>query len=132
MTTEDKLKNLILNRYHSIRDFTNHVGLPYTTLDSMFRRGIANSSVSNVIKVCKALSISVDALADGEIAPIKPRTVTPAKDMLEVNDILDSTKEVLTHGGKITLDGNPIGKADVDYIIDSMDVVIEVAKRRQK
>lgn len=69
MTTEEKLKKYILSRYHSIREFTIESEIPYTTMSSIFNRGIDNSSIKNVVKICKALNISVDALADGEIVP---------------------------------------------------------------
>lgn len=69
MTTEEKLKNLIKERYHSVREFAIDIDMPYSTLDSIFKRGIANSSIANVVKICKALHISTDALADGEIRP---------------------------------------------------------------
>lgn len=132
MTTEDKLKELILKRYNSIREFTISIDIPYTTMDSIFRRGIGNSSVSNVIKICKALGISVDALADGEIVPIKPRTINTVRHKFDVNEILESTKDMLIHGGEITLDGSPIGKAGIESIIDAMDVGVEIAKKKKR
>lgn len=67
MIIEQKLKELILERYQSVREFTIQHDIPYTTLDSIFRRGVGNSSVNNVIKICKALGISADALAEGKI-----------------------------------------------------------------
>lgn len=70
MNTEDKLKELILSRYKSIREFTLAIDFPYTTLDSIFKRGIGNSSITNVLKICNALHISADALADGRIEPV--------------------------------------------------------------
>lgn len=132
MTTEDKLKELILKRYHSVREFTVQNNIPYTTLDSMFRRGVDNSSVANVIKVCKALGISADALADGEIIPIKKHTSKPINDWIEVKEILDDTKDMLIHSGFITLEGKPIGKAGIESIIDAMDVGVEIAKKKTK
>lgn len=74
MKVEENLKNHILSRYKSLREFTILKDIPYTTLDSMLKRGIGNSSVTNVIKVCKALNISVDALADGKIIRKKYNT----------------------------------------------------------
>ena len=53
MNTEEKLKDLILSRYNSIREFTISIDMPYTTMDSIFRRGIGNSNVTNIIKICK-------------------------------------------------------------------------------
>ena len=131
MTTEEKLKDLILKRYHSVREFTIEIGLPYSTINSIFYRGIGNSSVSNVIKICKALRISTDALADGEIVPVDYKLPKRINDYIEVKEILDTTKDLLIHSGEITLDGTPIGKAGIDTIIDAMDVGVEMAKRKK-
>lgn len=57
---EEKIKNLIIERYGSIRQFALKIDIPYTTIDSILKRGIDNSNVSNVLKMCKALGISVD------------------------------------------------------------------------
>lgn len=57
---ENKLKNLIIEKYGSIRQFSLKIGIPYTTIDSILKRGIDNSNVSNVIKMFKALNISID------------------------------------------------------------------------
>lgn len=130
MNTEDKLKDLILKRYHSIREFTIAIDIPYTTMDSIFRRGVGNSSVCNVIKICKALGISVDALADGEIVPVKKRSASPINDRFEVKEILSDTKDRLIHSGEITLDGKPIGKSDIESLIDAMDVGVEIVRRK--
>ena len=130
MTTEDKLKDLILSRYHSVMDFTNSIDLPYTTLHSMFKRGIANSSISNVVKVCNALDISVDALANGEIAPKRKQPIKRSNDWINAEDILDEAKDMLTHGGFIALDGKPIGVTQVESIINAMDVGVEIAKKK--
>lgn len=131
MSTEEKLKNLILRRYHSIREFTISIDIPYTTIDSIFRRGVENSNVSNIIKICKALGISADALADGEIKPINNRSAILLNDRIEVKEILDNTKDMLIHGGEITLDGKPISKDEIESIIDAMEVGVEIAKRKR-
>ena len=131
MTTEEKLKDLILKRYHSIREFTIAIDMPYTTMDSIFRRGVGNSSVTNVIKICKALGISADALADGEIVPMRKYTDAPINDRIEVKEVLDDTKDILTHCGFITLDGSPITKAGIESIIDAMDIGVEMAKKKK-
>ena len=132
MTTEEKLKELILKRYNSIREFTIAIDMPYTTMDSIFRRGIGNSSVSNIIKICKALNISADALADGEIAPSKPHTITKVDGALEVTEILDSARDLLTHSEKVTLDGSPITQSGIESIFDAMEVGVNIAKKKKK
>lgn len=130
MNKEEKLKDLILKRYHSIREFSISIDIPYTTMDTILKRGIDKSSVSNVIKICKALDISVDALADGIIAPAKERVAKPINDRIEVKEILSDTMDILTHSGKITLDGKPINRAGIDAIIDAMDVGVEMARKK--
>lgn len=69
MTIEERLKCLILAQYKSVRSFSIAAGIPYTTVDSMLKRGVLNASVGTAIKVCKCLGISTDGLADGEIIP---------------------------------------------------------------
>lgn len=68
MNINEDLKNLILDRYSSIREFSIVADMPYSTLDSIFKRGINNASISNIIKICNVLGISADALASGSIA----------------------------------------------------------------
>ena len=67
MSIEQELKNLILSKYNSIRDFAISIEMPYSTLDSIFKRGVENAKVGNIIKICNALSISADGLATGRI-----------------------------------------------------------------
>ena len=130
MTVEQKLRELILTRYHSVREFSISIDMPNSTLESIFKRGIGNSSVTNVIKICKALKISTDALADGEIITIKPYDSKNISDRFEVKEILDDTKDLLTHSGELTLDGKPISKENVESIIDAMEVGVTIARKK--
>ena len=41
--------------------------MPYSTLDSIFKRGISNANVLNVIKICELLDIQTEPLIDGNI-----------------------------------------------------------------
>lgn len=95
MTTEEKLKELILSRYKSIREFTLEIDFPYTTLDSIFKRGLNNSSVSNVLKICEALHISADALAKGEIVPIQDVELYHLDQVRkQIQELTESEKEI--------------------------------------
>lgn len=131
MIVEEKVKNLILGRFKSLREFSIEYNIPYTTLKSMLVRGIGNSSVTNVIKLCKALGISADALADGEIKPINDRTTRSINDRIEVKEVLEDTKDILTHSDFVTLDGKLLSDNSIQSIIDAMDVGIEIVKRKK-
>jgi DNA-binding transcriptional regulator YhcF (GntR family) len=50
--------------YPSNRAFAEEIGIPPTTLQSMLSRGIGKASVDNVIKICRALGITVDELQE--------------------------------------------------------------------
>lgn len=132
MTIEEKLKEYILRRYSSIREFYTTHGIPGSTVHSMFKRGVNNSSIANVIKICKALGISVDALAEGELKPTDTQSALFLKDTVEISDVLDDAKELLSYNGTITLDGNPIDKNDLESILDAFDVGVEIAKRKNQ
>ena len=132
MTIEERLKDLILTRYYSISEFTRSIDMPNSTLESIFKRGIGNSSVTNIIKVCKELGISADALADGEIVPVKKTIGKPINERFEVKEIVDDLKDVLSQQGFVTLDGKPINKDGIDSIIDAIDIGVEMAKKKNK
>lgn len=126
MTTEEKLKDYILERYNSIREFSQDIDMSYSTLDSILRRGVANSSVVNVIKICKKLNISVDALSEGDIVPLAYKKSSPR--YFEVEDILADTKNHLISGG-LTLDGRPADPKSIETIIQAMNIGEEMAKK---
>lgn len=64
MGRTDILKKLIVQHSPNIKAFSVEAGLPYSTLRSMLERGIGNASVDNVIKVCKALGITIEELEE--------------------------------------------------------------------
>lgn len=76
---EDKLKSLIIEKYGSIRQFALKIDIPYTTVDSILKRGIDNSNVGNVIKMCKALNISIDNLLDNNSLKFDIKNIEPIK-----------------------------------------------------
>ena len=66
MTKENYVKMLISNKGHNIKSFAREIDIPYTTLSGILKRGIDGASVQNVIKICKALNITVEALQNVE------------------------------------------------------------------
>ena len=57
MTREDTLRNLILDRYISLRQFSIEADIPYSSLMTLLTRGIGGASFDTVVKICKALEI---------------------------------------------------------------------------
>ena len=132
MTIEDQLKNLILSRYRSIREFTIAIDIPYTTMDSIFRRGVGNSSVTNVIKICKALGISADELAEGKIVPVSLRSAAYRGDSREIREFLNRFKTELSHMENLTLEGEPVDEDTLEAIAQGIEVSYETVRRYNK
>lgn len=79
MRVEDRLKQLIIDRYSSLKAFSDSVGISNSTVDSIIKRGVKNANITNVISICRALNIDVDELSNGNIVskdishPMEPR-----------------------------------------------------------
>lgn len=132
MSTEDKLKEYILEKYKSLREFVMIADMSYSTVDSILKRGIDNSSISNVMKICKVLDLSVDELAEGRLTPIKRDYYVQDVGIVETEDIsqiLENTKKRLTHYTNLTLDGKKVDRNTVSTIIQAIDIGEQMAKK---
>lgn len=131
MTTEEKLKELILSRYSSLREFTIDIGIAYSTFDSILRRGIQNATITNILKICNALHISADALANGEIVPASTSYTDKSKPR-DVADILEEAKQQLLSCDGLMFNGKPADQESINSILSAMEIGIELAKRKNK
>lgn len=131
MNTEERLKYLILERYGSVREFTMSINMPYSTFDTILRRGIQNATVSNIIKICEALGISADALARGEI--VRVSQVSPTLERYhDVSEILKNTRDLLSNYEGLMFNGKPADAESINSILEAMEVGMEIAKRKIK
>lgn len=64
---EARLKALIIEEYGTLKKFTEIIDMPWTTLDSILKRGVANSNITNVLKITRELGLDAEKLVDGEI-----------------------------------------------------------------
>lgn len=64
MAKEKDLKRLMENKSGSVKAFSKDIGLAYTTVRSILERGIFNSKVENVIKICKGLNIKPEEIME--------------------------------------------------------------------
>ena len=124
MSIEDELKEYILSRYKSLREFSECAELPNSTVDTILKRGVFNAKVGNIIQICKVLNISADALADGRLEP----KLDYCKPMLDVKDIVDDTKLKLAHA--VTLDGKSVEIEMLEPISDALEIGYEMTKKK--
>lgn len=92
MTMEEQLKQEILSRYKSVRAFTTAIDIPYSTLDSVFKRGILNAGINTMLKVFDALDLDIESVTDGELRPRPPEyKKSPSTAEAAPGDVLRST-----------------------------------------
>ncbi len=57
MSRELRLRNIILDRYVSLRQFAKETDIPYSTLMTLLSRDMGGASFDIVIKICRKLEI---------------------------------------------------------------------------
>lgn len=83
---EAKLKELIIVRYGSLAKFCETIGIPWTTLDSILKRGVEKANIRNILKITSELGIDVEKLAEGEIVYKRPQANSSEEDDLTVEE----------------------------------------------
>ena len=67
MTIEEQLKALMIKKSGSVNKFSHDNGLSTSTVATIFKRGVSNTNINTIIKICQALQISADELSNGRI-----------------------------------------------------------------
>ena len=133
MTIEEKLKKHIFTKHKSIREFVKCAGLPYSTVDGILKRGIANSSIGNVLKICKALQISADELANGKIVPISKQASRHVF-FTEIPEMLEYMRNHADEYSDLTVDGQPLNQVEWETMLNSLTLSVSFVRniRRDK
>lgn len=84
---EEKLKRIIIEKHGSIKEFSSVVGIPYTTVDSILKRGVEKSNAKNLNKITGQLNIDMPALLSGRIEPARFRDTIDELTPQEKKDI---------------------------------------------
>jgi len=79
MTIEEQLKSAILNKYKTVSAFTSEIGIPNSTLNSVFKRGISKAGVNTMIKVFDALDLDIESVTGDTLLPKKEPEKSPGE-----------------------------------------------------
>lgn len=101
MSIEEKLKSLILQKFKSVRIFSQTIGVPNSTIATILTKGILNASVTTMIQISRELKIDLDRLVDGEIVDISNKAISSFTQS-EIEHI--KKYRTLDEGGKQTVD----------------------------
>lgn len=80
MNLEEQLREIILSKYKSVRAFTTAFDIPYSTLDSVFKRGLKNSGIDTTLKIFNALRLDIESINTGILKPV---SITKTEDVCE-------------------------------------------------
>lgn len=133
-TIEDNLKELILLRYGTMINFSQAVNISNSTLSSIISRGVHNASVNNINKICKALDISADGLANNQIIPTTEKT-SDEKHFKSLNEMIAYLEYLLHTNENMKHEGETLTDNDKQFIIDMMECschILEKNKKREK
>lgn len=93
MGVEEDLKKIIIDRYGSVNKFATVCDVPYSTIATIFVRGINKANISTVIAICKELKISADELANGKITPYQ--YIEPNMEYIKLDDLNEENQKRL-------------------------------------
>lgn len=88
---EDQLKELMKERYGSVKNFARKIDMPYSTLDTILKRGLLNSNVQNVITICQKLEVDLDEIRNDKIVY---RKITQEEYEQEIYNLLSKHKHI--------------------------------------
>lgn len=102
----DKLDLLCFQQKLSRRQFSVKSGIPYTTIDGLYKRGYERMQLCTLVSICDFFQVTMDSMArdDQEIVYIK--------DLLE-NDLTVYDSKLINEYHRLT----PEGKERVDYTL---------------
>ena len=130
MNIESKLKDLILTEYGTMRDFARAAGIPQTTLVGIMSRGVKNSNVGNIIKICKTLGISADELSKGRVTPIDESGGNGGRQLEELGELLQAVAVRVAVFESVSVNGSPLTADDVKTVSDALEALYLLIRHR--
>lgn len=118
---ENELRDLIIRRYGTINNFCKKEGIPNSTISTIFSKGIGKGNITTMIKLCKALHISTDALAEGRIQPTISESILKTDDFA---DIVEAVKSLVSDS-LLKVDDKYLNIYEQRYICATLDNIPE-------
>lgn len=127
MTIEEKLKQMIIAEYGSLRQFAIQKNLTYANIDSILRRGIKNATWTSVKNLCKALGISANELADEKIVLVQ----TEENESKDIEKLIMLKRQNLHGNNDFSLDNQDLSDDEYELLLDAVEIGIGIIKRRR-
>ncbi len=132
MSVEENLKEMICREYGSVRQFAQKIDVKYSTVMAILRRGVKNSNIDNVIKICHTLNISVDALAEGRIVELPHIKATYSTEVNELPELINAYLSFFENNIECTLDYIPLTDSEMSFFVDGVNFLFEQIRNLRK
>lgn len=130
MKIEETLRDYITERYGSVRAFAIQHDIAYTTVVSVLKRGIENSSVTTIVRICDALNLSPDHLTEGHIV-VKSDLFEIKEPVIDLNDLVSSYKWTMKNN-HIKINGRDLTAQEIDTLTTAIDISLEMIKQNTR
>ena len=134
LNTEEKLKDLIILKYGSLRKFCVSIDMSPSTLTAILSRGIKKASIQNVIKICQSLDISTDELAEGRIIPNDHKQRQALRLLAyarELTTIIDFGREYKEAYEPYAIDGVDMSQEETELFLDGIELLTNLIRKQR-
>ena len=126
MKIEESLKKHITERYGSVRAFAIKHNIAYTTVVSVLKRGINNSSITTIVRICDALNLSSDKLLEGHIV-VKSDLFEIKEPVIHLDDLVSSYKWTIANN-PVELNGHILTEQEKATLTTAIEISLEMIK----
>lgn len=115
-TLSQILEHEIRSKYQNIKRFSEKSGIPYMTITSVIKRGVENTTVGTLSKICDALGISISDLYKKQaLFTIGHKLTTLSREEYTNDQLLDD----LIEGKIIDLYKQPLTDKQLDTLLEN-------------
>ena len=132
MSIEEIIRTLILQRYGTLRAFTKEIGMAQSTFATIMRRGIHNASIDNVLKICNALQISADALAEDKIVSLNNNSVVQKVGITDIPEQISFVRKNMSLYDDFTIDDQPLSEDEWLIILNGLTISVEFIRDQRR
>ena len=116
----EDFKEVISNRYKSIREFSIKADIAYSTVDNILKRKSLNIGIDTAKKICKELNMDLDSFVNGKLLDKK---VLPIENK-DIDEQLHSLIEEMGYNNALMFDGEPLDDKTKELLIKSLQNVM--------
>ena len=129
----ERLKTIRLQRNISVDELAEAIHVNRSTINRYESGGFKSIKEDKLDAIANYLSINKEYLTGNTD---EKHTVTSLKQLskkqnIEMKSVIVLNKEILQQKN-ITLDGEPISDSNIEYLIDAMEIAMEMLRKRNK